>query len=124
MEIPTHLLYTNDHEWIESLGENRYRIGITDYAQDQLGDVVFVETGVSGAEIEAGAVIIEVESTKSVGEIYAPMRLRVTAVNQDLANQPELVNGDPYGGGWLVEVEALEPLPALLDAASYSQLIA
>lgn len=124
METPSNLLYTNDHEWVESLGGNRYRIGITDYAQDQLGDVVFVETGGGERQVDQGEVIIEVESTKSVGEIYAPMGLRVIAINRELADRPELVNSDPYGAGWLVEVEALEPLPeSLLDAAAYQNLV-
>lgn len=125
MDIPTSLLYTPDHEWLRALGDNRYRLGISDYAQDQLGDVVFVETGEIGRQLGAGDVIAEVESTKSVGEIYAPADLTVLAVNPGIQESPELVNTDPYGDGWLVEVEITGPLPeTTLDAEGYAALIA
>lgn len=123
MEIPAQLQYTPDHEWLQALGDDRYRLGITDYAQDQLGDVVFVETGSGGRTVEAGDVIAEVESTKSVGEIYAPTRVEVLGVNELVHDRPELVNSDPYGEGWLVEVRILDPLPdSLLDADGYRSL--
>ncbi len=123
MDIPAQLQYTPDHEWLAHLGDDHYRLGITDYAQDQLGDVVFVETGTAGRTVEAGAVIAEVESTKSVGEIYAPTRVEVLAVNEAVHDRPELVNTDPYGEGWLVEVRALDLLPdSLLDADGYRAL--
>lgn len=124
MEIPTSLIYTPDHEWLSPLGENRYRLGISDYAQDQLGDVVFVETGDIDRAVAAGDVVAEVESTKSVGEIYAPADLVVVAVNSKVHDAPELVNSDPYGEGWLVEVELTGPLPeTTLDADAYAALI-
>jgi glycine cleavage system H protein len=124
MEIPSSFRYTPDHEWLEPLGEDLYRLGITEYAQDQLGDVVFVETGVAGRIVDAGAVVAEVESTKSVGEIYAPTRLEVVAVNEAIKDRPELVNQEPYGAGWLFEARLLDPLPdSILDAEGYRLLI-
>jgi glycine cleavage system H protein len=124
MDIPSSFRYTPDHEWLEPLGEDRYRMGITEYAQDQLGDVVFVETGAAGRIVEAGAVVAEVESTKSVGEIYAPARLEVVAVNETIRDRPELVNQEPYGAGWLFEARLLDPLPdSILDAEAYRLLI-
>jgi glycine cleavage system H protein len=109
---------------LEPLGEDLYRLGITEYAQDQLGDVVFVETGVAGRIVDAGAVVAEVESTKSVGEIYAPTRLEVVAVNEAIKDRPELVNQEPYGAGWLFEARLLDPLPdSILDAEGYRLLI-
>lgn len=124
MDIPSSFRYTPDHEWLEPLGEDLYRIGITEYAQDQLGDVVFVETGAAGRIVDAGAVVAEVESTKSVGEIYAPARLEVVAVNEVIRDRPELVNQEPYGAGWLFEARLLDPLPdSVLDAEGYRLLI-
>lgn len=124
MDIPSSFRYTPDHEWLEPLGEDLYRMGITEYAQDQLGDVVFVETGAAGRIVDAGAVVAEVESTKSVGEIYAPTRLEVVAVNEVLKDRPELVNQEPYGAGWLFEARLLDPLPdSVLDAAGYRLLV-
>lgn len=124
MDIPSSFRYTPDHEWLEPLGEDRYRMGITEYAQDQLGDVVFVETGAAGRIVDAGAVVAEVESTKSVGEIYAPTRLEVVAVNETIRDRPELVNQEPYGAGWLFEARLLDPLPdTILDAEGYRLLI-
>jgi glycine cleavage system H protein len=124
MDIPSSFRYTPDHEWLEPLGEDLYRMGITEYAQDQLGDVVFVETGAAGRIVDAGAVVAEVESTKSVGEIYAPTRLEVVAVNEVLKDRPELVNQEPYGAGWLFEARLLDPLPdSVLDAAGYRFLV-
>jgi glycine cleavage system H protein len=124
MDIPSSFRYTPDHEWLEPLGEDLYRLGITEYAQDQLGDVVFVETGSAGRIVDAGAVVAEVESTKSVGEIYAPTRLEVVAVNEAIKDRPELVNQEPYGAGWLFEARLLDPLPdSILDAEGYRLLI-
>ncbi len=124
MEIPSSFRYTPDHEWLEPLGEDLYRMGITEYAQDQLGDVVFIETGAAGRIVDAGAVVAEVESTKSVGEIYAPTRLEVVAVNEAIKDRPELVNQEPYGAGWLFEARLLDPLPdSILDAEGYRLLI-
>jgi len=103
---------------------DRIRVGITDYAQDALGDVVFVDLPVPGTVVEAGGLIGEVESTKSVSEIYAPVAGEVVAVNSGLGDAPELMNGDPYGEGWLCEIvpSDLSAVDALLDAAAYRQL--
>ena len=100
MTVPAQLLYSSDHEWIAVDG-TRARIGITDYAQDALGDVVFVQTPTLGAEVTAGDSFSEVESTKSVSDIYAPVSGTVVAVNEDLANGPDALNSDPYGAGWI-----------------------
>lgn len=124
MKIPENLLYTEEHEWILETGEGTVRIGITDYAQDQLGDIVFVELPDPGRAVAKGDVIAEIESTKSVGEVYAPFAASVAAVNAGAREKPELVNQDPYGEGWLVELTTNETLPeGLLDAAAYSGLV-
>lgn len=122
MQFPDDLIYTEEHEWIRPVEGRRFRLGITDYAQDQLGDIVFVELPEVGGALDAGALLAEVESTKSVGEVYAPVAGKITAVNQTVADQPELLNSDPYGEGWLVEMESDADLPDLLDAAAYRTL--
>jgi glycine cleavage system H protein len=124
MEIPDDLLYTEEHEWIREVGENLVRIGITDYAQDQLGDVVYVELPVVGKEVAKDDVLVEVESTKSVGEVYAPFPGKITDVNQKISQSPELVNQSPYEDGWLVlmSVDGEMPTDRLLDAARYRDL--
>ncbi|HEY4609886.1 MAG TPA: glycine cleavage system protein GcvH [Ilumatobacteraceae bacterium] len=124
MTVPAHLLYSNDHEWI-AIDGTRARIGITDYAQDALGDVVFVQAPVVGASVQAGDSFSEVESTKSVSDIYAPVSGTVVAVNTDLDSGPEALNSDPYGAGWICEIEMSNPADAeaLLDAAGYQALI-
>jgi glycine cleavage system H protein len=124
MNLPEDLRYTKDHEWVRVEG-TRVRIGITDYAQDALGDVVFVQVPEAGAAVEAGATISEVESTKSVSEIYAPVAGSVAAVNADLADAPERLNEDPYGEGWICELEVSDPaqLDGLLDVDGYRSLI-
>ena len=124
MNLPEDLRYTKDHEWVRVEG-SRVRIGITDYAQDALGDVVFVQVPEAGAAVDAGATISEVESTKSVSEIYAPVAGSVAAVNADLADAPERLNEDPYGEGWICELEVsdLGQLDDLLDVAGYRSLI-
>ena len=123
MNVPDDLRYTSDHEWARVEG-NRVRIGITDYAQDALGDIVFIQLPDPGTKVEAGQALGEVESTKSVSEIYAPVSGTVVARNDGLADTPELVNTEPYGGGWLVEIEPTDPaaMDALLDAAGYRGL--
>lgn len=121
MQVPEQLSYTTEHEWIKA-EDDGYRVGITDYAQDQLGDIVYVDLPEPGSEVSKGAVIAEVESTKSVGEVYAPFSGTVTAVNEPLEDRPELVNQDPYGEGWLVLIEADVSLDGFLDAASYREL--
>jgi glycine cleavage system H protein len=123
MLIPTDLRYSNDHEWAKANGDV-IRIGITDYAQDALGDVVFVDLPKVGAAIDAHAAIGEVESTKSVSEIYAPVGGTVSAVNDTLTSTPELVNTDPYGEGWICEITTTSStdFDALLDAEGYATL--
>jgi glycine cleavage system H protein len=124
MTVPAQLLYSSDHEWIAVDG-TRARIGITDYAQDALGDVVYVQTPSLGAEVTAGDSFSEVESTKSVSDIYAPVSGTVVAVNDALADGPDALNSDPYGAGWICEIEMSNPadIDGLLDAAGYQALI-
>jgi glycine cleavage system H protein len=123
MQIPTDLRYSSDHEWAKASGDV-VRIGITDYAQDALGDVVFVDLPKLGANVSAGGTLGEVESTKSVSEIYAPVSGVVSAVNESLTSSPELVNGDPYGAGWICEITTAGSgdFEELLDAAGYQTL--
>jgi glycine cleavage system H protein len=123
MLIPEDLRYSNDHEWAKANG-NVIRIGITDYAQDALGDVVFVDLPKVGKSIDAHGAIGEVESTKSVSEIYAPVGGTVSAVNATLSSAPESVNADPYGEGWICEITttSAHDFDALLDAAGYAAL--
>ena len=123
MQVPADLAYSSDHEWIRRSG-GTVRIGITDYAQDALGDVVFVQVPSVGTMVAKGQSFSEVESTKSVSDIYAPVSGKVTVVNDALGNTPELVNSDPYGEGWICEIEMSDDteLGDLLDAAGYSAL--
>lgn len=122
--IPDDLRYTAEHEWIRGGGDT-VRVGITDHAQEALGDIVFVTLPEVGTEIEAGQSLGEVESTKSVSDIYAPISGEVVARNDVLDARPELVNADPYGEGWMIEVRPTElaDVDALLDAAAYAKLI-
>ena len=124
MNVPDELRYSSDHEWIRVDGTT-VRIGITDYAQDALGDVVFVQVPDVGAEVAAGASISEVESTKSVSDIYAPVAGTVAEVNADLETSPERLNADPYGEGWIFTIQIADPsaLDELLDAEAYRKLI-
>lgn len=124
MITPEGLWYSKDHEWVRVEGD-RAVIGITDYAQDALGDVVYVDLPQSGDELAAGASFGEVESTKSVSELYAPVSGTVSSVNDDLADGPDKVNTDPYGDGWVCAVVLADPaeLDGLLDAAAYRALI-
>ena len=124
MHVPDDLRYTADHEWARVEG-NRLRIGITDYAQDALGDVVFVQLPDPGSAVTAGASFSEVESTKSVSDIYAPVGGTIVEVNAELESTPELLNRDPYGEGWICVIETSDPseLDSLLDAAKYRALI-
>ncbi len=123
MNVPEDLKYTSDHEWVRAEG-SRLRVGITDFAQDALGDVVFVGLPEVGAEVTAGGVCGEVESTKSVSEIYAPVSGVVVEVNGGVADNPEQVNADPYGKGWMFVIEpASTGDDGLLDAAAYSAVI-
>jgi glycine cleavage system H protein len=124
--IPEDLRYTDAHEWVRDLGDGVVRIGITAHAQSQLGDVVFVQLPAVGDSVTAGAAVGEVESTKSVSDIYSPVSGTVSAVNEALEANPELVNSGPYEAGWMIEVrlgDGAEGLPAdLLDAAAYREL--
>ena len=125
MNIPDDLRYSEEHEWVRVEGA-RVRIGITDYAQDALGDIVFIDLPEVGSRVEVGGQLGEVESTKSVSEIYAPLSGTVTAVNDALADAPETINHDPYGEGWICELElaaGADP-DALLSAAAYAELTA
>jgi glycine cleavage system H protein len=123
MQIPSELRYSKDHEWAKAQGDV-VRIGITDYAQDALGDVVFVDLPKVGATIALGGSVGEVESTKSVSEIYAPVAGTVTSVNAALSSSPELVNSDPYGDGWICEITTTssDDFESLLDAEGYATL--
>jgi glycine cleavage system H protein len=124
MDIPEDLRYSREHEWVRVTG-NVARVGITDFAQDALGDVVYVQLPDVGLDAVAGASVSEIESTKSVSDVFVPLTGVVSAVNDALADQPELVNSDPYGTGWMFELELTDPggLDALLDAAAYRALI-
>ncbi len=126
-DVPEELKYTAEHEWVRIAGSDAastVRVGITDYAQEALGDVVYVSLPEVGTDVAAGATIGEVESTKSVSDVYAPLTGTITARNDALDEQPELINSDPYGEGWVLELELTDPgeVDALLDAAAYSTL--
>jgi glycine cleavage system H protein len=125
MNVPDDLRYTADHEWAR-LEDGKVRIGITDYAQDALGDVVFVELPAPGTSIDAGGSFSEVESTKSVSDIYAPVAGTVVEVNTDLTDAPQKLNEDPYGEGWICVIEPTDAgaYEGLLDASAYRKLIA
>lgn len=127
-EIPPDLHYTAEHEWVRRTGSDTVRVGITDFAQSSLGDVVFVQLPEVGADVTAGEPFGEVESTKSVSDLNAPVTAKVVAVNGDLDGNPQLVNAEPYGGGWLVELSADagaldEGVAALLDADGYRNTV-
>ena len=119
--IPEDLRYTAEHEWLKAEGDV-HLVGITDFAQASLGDIVFVQLPEVGREVAKGESLGEIESTKSVSEIYAPVSGTVTAVNERLDSEPELVNTEPYGDGWLVRIQAGDAGDGLLDAAAYKQL--
>jgi glycine cleavage system H protein len=124
MNIPTDLRYSREHEWVRVNGSIA-RIGITDFAQDSLGDVVFVQLPDVGLDIVAGASVSEIESTKSVSDVYVPVSGSVHAVNDALTETPELVNSDPYGEGWILEVALadISELDGLLDAEAYRAFV-
>jgi len=124
MQTPEDLHYTDEHEWIREVTDSRVRIGVTDYAQDQLGDVVYVELPDVGKDVAKDDLVVEIESTKSVGEVYAPFAGTIAAVNEAAAETPELVNSSPYEDGWLVEIDVTGAvdLSGLLDAAAYKDL--
>ena len=124
MNIPTDLRYTADHEWVMIEGA-RAKVGITDYAQDALGDVVFVDIPELGKLVTVGETVTEVESTKSVSDIYAPLEGEIIEINQELDDSPELLNGDPYGEGWIFILQLSETASteSLLSAKDYRELV-
>jgi glycine cleavage system H protein len=124
MNVPEQLRYSNDHEWVSRDGDV-VRVGITDYAQDALGDVVFVQVPAVGDAVKAGDSFGEVESTKSVSDVYAPVSGTIVEVNEALADAPQVLNEDPYGDGWICTIRMSDPaeFDALLDAAAYGALI-
>jgi len=122
--VPSDLRYTKDHEWIRLDGDTA-TVGVTQYAADQLGDVVFIDQPEVGRTVEQFAAFGVVESVKAVSDLYAPVSGEVTEVNAELAGKPELVNGDPYGAGWIIKVKVADPsqLDGLLDPEAYEQLV-
>ena len=124
MNVPTNLKYTNDHEWVKVDG-NVATVGITDFAQSELGDIVFVDIQTEGDELGKGEVFGAIEAVKTVADAFMPVSGKVIEVNADLEGAPETVNSDPYGAGWMIKVEMSNPaeLNELLDAAQYQQII-
>jgi len=125
MNVPQDLRYTAEHEWVRVIDDGaKVRVGITDYAQDALGDVVYVDLPAVGDEVTAGAPVGELESTKSVSEMYAPVSGTVVAVNEALGDNPQLLNEDPYGDGWLCEITVsnADEIGAMMDADAYAEL--
>lgn len=125
MNVPVDLRYSSDHEWARAEAADRVRVGITDYAQDALGDVVYVDLPAVGDKVELGTSFGEVESTKSVSELYAPVTGTVVEINGDLVDSPQRLNEDPYGEGWICVIapDDASQVDALLDAAAYRELI-
>ena len=125
MDLPEELTYTSEHVWVQVVAEGRVRVGITDFAQDALGDVVYVDLPDVGTDVRGGEPMGEVESTKSVSDVYSPVSGSVVERNEALADNPETVNQDPYGDGWMVVIEMrdAEELKGLLDAAAYRRMV-
>jgi glycine cleavage system H protein len=123
--VPSDLQFTKEHEWVASTSSpNVYRVGITDFAQAALGDIVYVQLPKLGQAVTAGAVCGEIESTKSVSEIYSPLTGEVSAVNTNLDGAPEVINSEPYGSGWILEISVSVELPTLLSGQEYTELTA
>ena len=122
--IPADLKYTKEHEWVRDLPSGNISMGITDFAQGALGDIVYVQLPKIGEQITSGKVCGEVESTKSVSEIFAPVSGKVISINDSLSNSPELINSDPYNAGWLLEIELSETAGDLLSPDEYGQITA
>ncbi|MEJ7799452.1 MAG: glycine cleavage system protein GcvH [Ilumatobacter sp.] len=125
MNVPQDLHYTAEHEWVRVIdNSSRVRVGITDFAQDALGDVVYVDLPASGTTVAASEAVGELESTKSVSEMYAPVSGTIVNVNEALTDNPQLLNDDPYGDGWLCEIEMsnADDIGAMMDAAAYTEL--
>ncbi|OYD07491.1 glycine cleavage system protein GcvH [Paludifilum halophilum] len=125
MNLPKELRYSDEHEWVKEEGDNKVRIGITDFAQDELGDIVFVELPEEGDELEVDSPFGSVESVKTVSELYAPVSGKVVEVNEDLEDSPENVNEAPYDSGWMIVVEMSQPsdLEKLMDADKYQAMV-
>jgi glycine cleavage system H protein len=121
--VPDHLRYTAEHEWVSAVSDGITRVGITEYAAEQLGDIVYAELPAEGDNVTAGESCGELESTKSVSDLFAPVSGEVVAVNTEIAQQPELINGDPFGEGWLFSVRVDGDPDGLLDADEYAALI-
>lgn len=123
-DIPTHLKYTSEHEWVDPRSSDTVRVGITDFAQHALGDIVYVLTPKIGEVVRAGGVCGEVESTKSVSEIYSPVNGTISAINEAVVANPETINSSPYHDGWLFEISAVTPseVDALLDSVGYAAI--
>ena len=123
--VPNELHYTNEHEWVSpTKDEKTFRIGITDFAQGALGDIVYIQLPKIGSTVIAGSVCGEIESTKSVSEIYSPLTGKIIAINGELDSAPEAINVDPYGSGWIAEIAIDGQVPTLLSAEEYSKLTA
>ncbi len=125
-KVPDNLRYTKEHEWVEEIAPNRFRIGITDYAQSALGDIVYIQLPKIASVVGANSVCGEVESTKSVSEIYAPISGTIVVINKKLDSNPEVINSDPYGQGWIAEIEIAGTAlsETLLSAQDYQKLTA
>ena len=125
MNFPEHLRYTKDHEWIRLEGDDTAVIGITDFAQRELGDIVYVDVNTVGQALQAEEVFGTVEAVKTVSDLFLPVAGTITEVNDTLNNQPELVNNDPYGDGWMVKMKVANPadIEQLMDAAAYAALV-
>ena len=125
MNFPAELRYTKDHEWIRLEGADKAVVGITDFAQRELGDIVYVEVETTGKELDAGSVFGTVEAVKTVSDLYLPISGNVEELNPALANAPELVNSDPYGEGWMVKIRISKTadIEALMDAKAYEQMV-
>ena len=122
MSNPTNLLYAKSHEWVQDMGDGSYRIGLTDYAQDQLGDLVFVNLPQEGDEVEVGAAFGDVESVKAVSDVYSPVSGVVCAINEELLDHPELINQDAYGA-WMIQVNEVSDKEELLSSTDYEALL-
>ena len=123
--VPSDLKFTKEHEWVATTpSANVFRVGITDYAQSALGDIVYVQLPKVGQKLTAGDVCGEIESTKSVSEIYSPITGEVSSVNGNLDGAPEIINSEPYGSGWILEISVSGDLPALLSGEEYEKLTA
>lgn len=122
--IPDGLHYTKEHEWVSEISPNVFRMGITDYAQGALGDIVYVQLPKVGESVTSDKVCGEVESTKSVSEIFAPVTGKIVAINDSLGQAPETINSEPYGSGWLAEIEVAAPPVGLLSPEQYRQITA